>query len=108
MIVLTSSQSWSKAIVSSESEVCVSELGQEWKLWRLPHTSTSITEAESDQELQNFIMMRNQVDKDTEVKDMLIHLIWNFFYLFFFWNGCIAWLSSLCLNIANKQRYFIS
>ncbi|XP_026769024.3 melanoregulin-like [Pangasianodon hypophthalmus] len=60
------SQSWSKASVSSERDVCMSELGQEWKPWRLPYTSTSITGGESDQELQTFIMMRNQVDKDTE------------------------------------------
>ncbi|XP_053483223.1 melanoregulin-like isoform X1 [Ictalurus furcatus] len=60
------SQSWSKASVSSKSEVCMSEVGQEWKLWKLPQTSSYITEGESDQELQTFIMMRNQVDKYTE------------------------------------------
>ncbi|KAI4873066.1 hypothetical protein NFI96_025495 [Prochilodus magdalenae] len=59
----------SKVSVSSGSEVqleCVSELEQERNPWKSPHNSTSITDGESDQELQAFIMMRNQVDKDTE------------------------------------------
>lgn len=58
------------ASLLSESEVCVAEIGQEWKPWRLPYTSTSICDGESNQELQTFIMMRNQVDEDTEVRDM--------------------------------------
>lgn len=75
MIVLASSQSWSKVSASSESEVCVSELRQEFTPWRLPQSSTSISEGESDQELQNFIMMRNQADKDTEVRHMYAHTL---------------------------------
>ncbi|KAL7881952.1 hypothetical protein AOLI_G00088010 [Acnodon oligacanthus] len=62
-------QSSNKASVSSGSEVqleCVSELEQERNPWRTPCSSISITDGESDQELQAFIMMRNQVDKDTE------------------------------------------
>ncbi|XP_017547171.1 melanoregulin-like isoform X1 [Pygocentrus nattereri] len=62
-------QSSSKASVSSGSEVqleCVSELKQERNPWKTPCSSISITDGESDQELQAFIMMRNQVDKDTE------------------------------------------
>ncbi|KAF7709664.1 hypothetical protein HF521_016514 [Silurus meridionalis] len=54
----------SKASVLSESEVCVLEFVQVWKPWTLPSPSTSITTGESDQELQTFIMMRNQVDKE--------------------------------------------
>uniref|UniRef100_A0A3B1JY40 Melanoregulin n=1 Tax=Astyanax mexicanus TaxID=7994 RepID=A0A3B1JY40_ASTMX len=55
--------------LSSESEVQlegVSRQEKERNLWRSPHTSSSLTDGESDQELQAFIMMRNQVDKDTE------------------------------------------
>ncbi|XP_036429888.1 melanoregulin-like [Colossoma macropomum] len=62
-------RSSSKVSVSSGSEVqleCVSELEQERNPWRTPCSSTSIIDGESDQELQAFIMMRNQVDKDTE------------------------------------------
>ncbi|XP_022535959.1 melanoregulin isoform X2 [Astyanax mexicanus] len=58
-----------KVTVSSESEVQlegVSRQEKERNLWRSPHTSSSLTDGESDQELQAFIMMRNQVDKDTE------------------------------------------
>lgn len=61
--------------MSSKSEVCMSEVGQEWKLWKLPQTSSYITEGELDQELQTFIMMRNQVDKYTEVQDMHAHTL---------------------------------
>ncbi|XP_066497193.1 melanoregulin-like [Hoplias malabaricus] len=45
---------------------CATGLKQNRTSWKAPLSSSSIIDGESDQELQAFLMMRNQVDEDTE------------------------------------------
>ncbi|XP_052005073.1 melanoregulin-like [Xyrauchen texanus] len=54
----------SETAVGPEQQYC--RFVPEKKLWSSSQTSISTTEGESDTELHAFIMMRNQVDKDTE------------------------------------------
>lgn len=66
--------------MSSGSETSVGHEQQdsrsrsETQVWSGPQTSSSTTDRESDPELHEFIMRRNQVDKDTEVRINVISL----------------------------------
>ncbi|XP_051565055.1 melanoregulin-like [Myxocyprinus asiaticus] len=65
-ILRTSMSSGSETAVGPEQQDGRSGPEKEGKVWSRHQTSISTTEGESDTELHAFIMMRNQVDKDTE------------------------------------------